>query len=176
MQETYKFKNRSAYVEALDSVLPESYYKVRKHGSDSTTYIPAAIKESLADDLFHYWNVIDEDYQVVLGQVICTVKLCYMPNYPGADEHFCTGSAARPLGSAGNTLEYNVPGAKVEAISNALNTLGNIFGRNIGRKIAKNEYLANDFKIRKHAEQTESKQEAPDNGNAGTGNNTTEPF
>lgn len=160
METTFKFPNREEYLKTLDSVLPTSYIKTREHGNGKTNYIPAAIKEAVADDIFYYWNVVDENYLIVDGQVICTAKILYMPNYPGAEEHYCTGSAARHLGQAKNSLEYNIPGAKVEAISNALQTLGNIFGRNVDRAISKTEKLPTNYTIRKHgtAEPEQEKQ------------------
>lgn len=158
MEAKFKFPNRERYLETLDSILPESYIQTRKHGANSTKYYPAAIKQSVADDIFHYWNVVDENYFFIDGQIACTVKLLYMPNYPNAEEHYCTGSAGAPLGEAGNSTEYKVPSTRMEAIANALQTLGNIFGRNLHRQIAKGVKLPTNYTIRKHGT-AEPKQE-----------------
>lgn len=163
MEDLYKFKNRAGYIKALDSILPDEYVQKRSVGSGTHKYYPAPIKESVADDIFHYWNVIDEKYTLLVNELVCTIKLAYQPSYPGADELFCTGSAATPVqmdsGSTvssfpnskkKNALEYNLPSVRTEAISTALGKLGNIFGRNLNRKLNKTQYLAPDFSIRKH--------------------------
>lgn len=150
--ENYKFSTRDEYLVALDSVMPPNNYKV----NDQVTYLPIEIQEALADVLFHYWNVIDEKYNNILNEIICTVKIEYMPNYPGADIHTCTGSAAHPItmlkGSKvaefgekkiSNALGMALPASRSKAIGCALNSLGNIFGRNLGRK-----NLSIDFKLR----------------------------
>lgn len=162
----YKFSTREAYLKALDSVMPDNYIQKRDLGGGKVSkYLPAPIKEAIADDFFIYWNVVDEKYQLIANELICTVKLVFLPSYPGSDELFCTGTAAVPVQmDAGakiidfpakkktNALEYNVPGVRTEAMSKALETLGNIFGRNISRKINKNTDLPNNFKIRNHGQ------------------------
>lgn len=159
--EHYKYKTREEYLTVLDSILPDNYIVKRDIGSGKThTYIPVAIKQAIADDIFHQWNIIDENYFNMINEIVCTVKIQYMPNYPGADFLFCTGSAAVPIqtdsGSSisnfpnskkKNALEYNIPGVRQEACGNALETLGNIFGRSLNRKIGKLK-LSADFKIR----------------------------
>lgn len=170
MEDLYKFKNRGEYIKALDSILPESYIQTRKVASGTHKYYPAPIKEAVADDLFHYWNVIDESYTALYNEILCTVKIVYCPSYPGADELFCTGSASTPVqmdansdlsnfpnNKKKNALEYGVPNVQTEAISNALGRLGNIFGRNLNRKINKDTYLPDNFTIRKHNIEPEQK-------------------
>ena len=163
-KEQYEFPNRQEYIKALDSVLPDNYIMTRKLGGSRTAkYLPIPIQESMADKMFQEWNVIDEKYEILVNEVICTVKIAYTPAYPGANEQFCTGSGCIPIqmekGSSvkdfptkkiQNAMEYNVPSAKKRAIGNALEGLGNIFGRNIGRKLDKNTELPSNFKIRKH--------------------------
>ena len=158
-KEIYRFENRQDYLNALDSVMPNDYIKERKlSGSNVHHYIPQEIKESIADDIFFSWHIVDENYILIANEVVCTIKLQYQPNYPGADEYFCTGSAATPVQMiAGskvtdfpakkhlNALEYNIPSVRSEAIGNSFNSLGNIFGRNLNRKD-----VTNDFKIRKN--------------------------
>ena len=160
MEETFYFESREKYIEALNSVLPEDYIQKRTIPNGTIEYIPAPIKEATADKFFHYWNVIGEDYTLLVNELICTVKLVFMPDYPGAEEHFCTGSAAVPVqmdrgasvakfpaGKKTNALEYNLPAVRTEAIGNALNSLGNIFGRSLGRKINARQKLPRDFKL-----------------------------
>ena len=167
--ETYKFPNRLAYLKALDSCMPDDYIQIRDLGGGrKSRYLPAPIKEAIADEFFFYWNVIDEDYSIIANEILCTVKLVYMPNYPSADEMICTGSAATPIQMESyskvgefpakkklNALEYNVPSVRTEAISNALGSLGNIFGRSLGRKFSKDRPVPNNFSIRKHSDEKE---------------------
>ena len=156
-----KFKNDEEYRDALDSVLPTDYVRSRDIPTGKYEYVPAPIKEALADMIFQYWNVIDEQYSLIVNELVCTVRLVYKPSYPGADELNCTGSAAIPVqmdrgsivskfpsGKKTNALEYNLPAVRIEAISNALGSLGNIFGRNLARKMG-NAKLPADFSIRK---------------------------
>ncbi len=163
MKELYKFKNRDEYIKALDSVMPDTFIQSRDVGSTKHRYIPAAIKEAIADDLFHYWNITDEKYTIIVNELICTVKITFIPSYPSADEIFCTGSAAIPIQMDANSkitdfpakkktnaLEYNLPSVRSEAISKALGTLGNIFGRNLSRKLNKKQNIADGFTIRSH--------------------------
>lgn len=156
----HNFKNMQAYLLALNTPLPETYKKSRDIPTGKHYYYPAPIKEATADAMFHYWNVIDEKYSLLANELLCTVTLQYMPDYPGAFEQTCTGSAAVPVQMDANAnvadfpakkkknaLEYNVPSVRSEAIGNALNGLGNCFGRNVGRKISKDELMPEDFNM-----------------------------
>ncbi|MBT3209129.1 MAG: hypothetical protein HN704_14720 [Bacteroidetes bacterium] len=147
--EQFTYKNREQYLKALDHEPPKSYFKIRKlGGAKEHTYIPGAIKEAFADAMFHQWNVFDEKYTFLGADfAVCTVKITYIPSFPGSNEQQCTGSAAVPIqGSSGNALEYQIPAIRAEAISNALQSLGNIFGRNVGRKIVPNNFALRKFK------------------------------
>lgn len=157
---THHFETMQDYIRALNTPLPEGYKKFREITTGKHFYYPAPIKEATADVMFHYWNVINENYSLLANELLCTVTIQYLPDYPGAFEQTCTGSAAVPVqmdsGSfvkdfpakkKKNALEYNVPSVKSEAIGNALNGLGNCFGRNVGRKISKNELMPEDFNM-----------------------------
>lgn len=149
--ELYRFKDRDEYIKALDSVILTKDIQERDIGSGKKhRYFPVAIKDAIADYVFQNWNVIDEKYNVMNGMLVCTIKLTYTPSYPGADELFCTGSAAVLIQSAKNSLEYQLPAVESEAIGRALSKLGNIFGRNLSRKLNKNVMIPDDFKLRKH--------------------------
>lgn len=158
--EKFKFKTREEYLTVLDSVLPDNYIVKRDIGGKSHKYIPIPIKQAMADNLFHQWNVIDENYNIMINELICTIKMQYTPGYTNAEICFCTGSASVPIQMDSgakmhdfpamkkkNALEYNLPGVRQEAIGNALETLGNIFGRSLNRKIGK-FVLEPNFKIR----------------------------
>jgi len=169
MKENYKFATRELYLKALDSVLPDQFVQERSTGSGSVhRYYPFAIKEAVADDLFQNWNVTDENYIVIANEIVCTVRLTYVPSYPDAPELMCTGSAATPIQmNSGakvtdfpqqkklNALEYNLPSVRSEAISCALGGLGNVFGRNLSRKLNQKQSLPSNFTIRKHDIPTE---------------------
>ena len=175
MEEQYRFKNRAGFIKTLDSVLPKEYIQERKIGSKIHCYYPAPIKEAVADSIFQYWNIVDEKYTILVNEIVCTVKIKYMPAYPGADELFCTGSASTPIQMDANSkvndfpakkkinaLEYNLPSVISEATSKALGRLGNVFGRNLDRKLSKDKILPPDFTLRKHAkEEDKKKQEEP---------------
>jgi len=161
-KELFQFANRQEYIKALDSVMPEKYHRTRKLGGNrSTTYLPIPIQEAVADMMWHEWNVVDESYQIFINEIVCTIKIAYTPSYPQANEQFCTGSASKPIqmkkGSGidefpsakqNNALEYNLPSVKKTAIGNALEGVGNIFGRNIGREID-GQKLPSNFALRK---------------------------
>lgn len=166
----YKFSNREEYVRALDSVMPSQFIKTRQAGQETSEYLPIPIQEAIADDIFFEWNVTDERYQVIANELGCTVRITYTPSYPGAPELYCTGTAFGaiqmdsnsnvsdfPAKKKVNALEYCAPARRSAAIGCALNSLGNIFGRNLGRKISKNEKLSRDFRIRIHDKNTEAK-------------------
>ena len=149
--EIYRFKNRVEYIKALDKILPDKFVQGRDIGNGKThCYYPIGIKEAVADDIFLEWNVNDEKYNELRGMLICTIKLNYTPSYPGAEELFCTGSAAVLIQDKKNALEYQLPAVESEAVGRALGKLGNIFGRNLSRKLNKNVALPPDYTIRKH--------------------------
>ena len=71
----YSFQNREEYIKALDSVMPEKWISKRSLGGGKThRYLPIAIKDAIADDLFLEWNIIDEQFINLHNELICTVK------------------------------------------------------------------------------------------------------
>jgi len=170
-KETFQFSNRQEYIETLDSVMPDNYIMKRNLGAGKTaTYLPVPIQEAIADMMFQEWNIIDEKYDILINEIVCTVKISYVPSYPGANEQFCTGSAAIaiqmdskstisdfPKNKKLNALEYNLPGVRKRAEGTALENIGNIFGRNIGRKLDKDTSLESNFKIRKYGNKEKTK-------------------
>lgn len=157
----FNFTDRAAYLESLDSALPEKFYETRDlGGGKKAVYLPIAYQEAMADKMFLYWNVTNEEYTQLLNEIICVVRITFTPSYPGAEELYCTGAAAHAiqmdqgakpseigLKKKPNALEYCLPAARSAAISKALESLGNIFGRNLNRTIGKNT-LAPNFKFR----------------------------
>lgn len=157
--ESYRYKDFESYKVALSTPPPPAILKERSLGGNkTTTYEPIEVKQSFADVFFREWNVVDEKYFNILNEIVCTTKINALPDYPGADFITFTGSASKPIqidagtktipafkpfefpkGKKANALEYCLPAVRSEAIGNAFETLGNIFGRSLGRSVS------NDF-------------------------------
>jgi len=147
-KEDYRFKNRAEYHKMLDTDLDPKAIQTRDLGASLHRYIPIPIKDAIADFIFLEWNVIEEKYIILNGHVLCTVKILYIPSYPGAEERFCTGTAAVMLNSKKNNMEYQTPGSKSEARAQAFGDLGNIFGRNLARKLRKGVDIPDTYSLR----------------------------
>lgn len=145
-KEIFKYKDILEYRLALDYPPPDGWVQTRKLGGSRTSqYLPISLIEALADKIFREWYVIEEKPLNTGEGIGFTVKIQALPDYPGADYIFFTGSGAvvfqtdRSSGSIkGNAVEYNFPAARSRAITSAFNQLGNIFGRNIGRTVNSN--------------------------------------
>jgi len=137
-EETYRFKDQSAFRLALDDAPPGGWVKRRDFGGGRfSEYIPVAIIEALADIMFREWTVIEEKPLNTGNGIGFTIKIQALPDYPGADYIFFTGSGAVPFHDTKNAVEYNFPSARIRAITTAFGELGNIFGRNTGRQVDK---------------------------------------
>lgn len=150
MEDLYRFKNKQEYQQMLDIVILKNDIQKRSIGNGKIhKYFPIAIIEAIADYVFADWNVIDEKYNKLDNMLICTIKISFTPDYPAADENICTGSAAVLIQSnSKNALEYQLPAVRSEAIGKALGSLGNVFGRNLSRKLNKNTEINNEFSLR----------------------------
>lgn len=151
--EFYRYKDIESFKKSLAAQPDAKWFKSRNLGGGKTaTYIPISVKEALADRLFRSWEVADEKFMNVLNEIVCTVKIIAVPDFPGAEHMSFTGSASKPVqcdsgavvhefpkGKKANALEYCLPAVRSEAIGNAFETLGNIFGRNVARDVS------NDF-------------------------------
>jgi hypothetical protein len=145
----HTFASLQAYKEALDKSPNSSWIKKRSLGAKSSTYIPIEVKQALSDRFFDEVHIVEEKYQVIFNEILCTVKLMLLPSYPNSDYITITGTGAVPIqsdsgspiekfprGKKKNAVEYCAPKARTAAISNALTTIGNIFGRNLGRAVS----------------------------------------
>lgn len=155
MEKKYRFASQSDYKTALDALPRQEWVRERELGAGrKSRYLPIEIQQAIADKLFDYWYVLDESHTVVANEIIVTVKIQFQPNHPETDVYFCTGSASKaiqaskgskveefPKGKLTNALEYCLPAARQSAISNAFMTIGNVFGRNLGRKVKDNYSL-----------------------------------
>lgn len=150
----YRFKDHEDYMIRLAGEPQEDNVKERSlGGSNVHCYLPIEVVEITADYVFREWHVIDEDFSNVLNELVCTVKIEATPDYPDAMPIRFTGSASKaipadkgskaeefPLGKKTNALQYCLPAVRSDAIGCALESLGNVFGRNVSRKNASNDY------------------------------------
>lgn len=145
----FVFASEKEYKDALKKAPNPKWIESRSLGGNkSSRYISIHVLQAIADKLFKEWSVISEDYDVIENEIVAKVKIQFTPSYPGADIQFMTGVGAKPIqcrsgssfptGKITNALEYNAPAARASAISNAFNTIGNLFGRNLNRKSADN--------------------------------------
>lgn len=146
----HNFKSRADWREALNKAPNDSWMKKRTLGGGrSSTYVPIPIQQALADVFFDEFDVFDESYMQIENEIICTVKIQILPSYPHSEHRVISGSGAKPIaassgskaesfpkGKITNSLEYCAPNARASAISNALDTFANIFGRNLGRAVS----------------------------------------
>ena len=153
-EEKYRFENRQDWQEALNAAPKEGWIKTRNLGGNRTSkYVPIPVQQALADVFFNEFDVFNEEYTNICNEILCTVKIQILPSYPNSEHRIISGTGAKPIqaetgskvhefpiGKKTNSLEYCAPAARTVAISNALNTFGNVFGRNIGRAIVSNSY------------------------------------
>lgn len=151
-KEYFRFKDVEAYKLKLNSEPQDGWILTRELGGNKkTSYMPIEVKQALADTIFREWHVVEEKYFNMLNEIVCTVKINALPDYPNSDYITFTGSASKPIqtdsgckaeefpkGKKSNALEYCLPAVRSEAIGNALEVLGNVFGRNIGRSVSNN--------------------------------------
>jgi len=150
IEEVYQYKDKETWTQALQNSPPESWIKSRSLGNGkSSKYIPLGIQQALGDKFFRECDVVEENYQLIVNEILCTIKICYLPDYPHAEHRYMTGSGSKPIqmdanssaskfpiGKKTNALEYNAPAARAAALSNAFTTFANLFGRNLGREMA----------------------------------------
>lgn len=169
----HNFLNREEWIEALNVPPQDSWIKNRKVGGKSIHYIPIAIQQALADFFFHEFDVVDAKFDLIVNELLCTVKISVLPDYPNAEYRTISGSGAKPVqarsgssaekfpkGKITNSMEYCAPAARALAISNALSTFANVFGRNVGRDGVSDGYKIsrkNDKKRKKQAKTKKAK-------------------
>lgn len=152
IQKEYRFKDEAAWKNELQKNPKPEYIKERDLGGNrKSRYIPLFVQEALADIFFRQCNVTEEKYQMICNELLCTVTIHLLPDYPGSEMEYITGTGAKPIqqvknsspaafpeGKISNSLEYNAPAARAAAKSNALTSYANVFGRNLGRKTKDN--------------------------------------
>jgi hypothetical protein len=160
------------YLDKLNSAPAAAYLQSREIRKGSfQSYLPIPVQEATADMMFSEWDVVDERFDILVNELVCTVKIRYVPSYPSATERITTGSAAKAITMAKgstvadfpankniNSLESVLPAVKSMAKGNAFENIGNIFGRNVGRKIDGKLVATNfSFRIKKAEVKDENK-------------------
>ena len=149
-KEDFNFKDKESWRTAINAEPNSSWIKERGIGrGKKVPYVPIEVKQSLQDVFFDEFDVVDAKFEVIVNEIICTVKISALPSYPNSEYRNISGSASKPiqcssgsspnkfpLGKITNSLEYNLPAVRSSAISNALETIGNVFGRNVARSVS----------------------------------------
>jgi len=151
IEEYYHFKDYKDWFEHLQEAPNETWIDKRDLGSKKSLFVPLWRQQAVADLFFKEFDVVEEKYQEIKNEILCTVKIQFLPSYPHSEYRYMTGTGAKPIqqskgslasqypdGKITNAVEYNAGAARAAAISNALNTFGNIFGRNLNRKTSDN--------------------------------------
>jgi hypothetical protein len=113
---------------------------VKKHPIYGNQYLPIDKVEYLLTVLFGYWKVEVKEVKMIANSMQCTIRLHYwnslLNNYDWQD-----GVGASPMqqDSGGGKLKPNgvmlaTPIAKTNAIKDAADTIGRLFGRDLNRK------------------------------------------
>jgi hypothetical protein len=150
VEQKCNFETREAWKDAVNSAPKDTWVKTRSLGGDKKSYyIPIPVQQALADLFFDEFDIIEEKYQQIENEILCTVKVSCLPSYPYSEYRTMTGTGAKPIaarsgsliekfpkGKITNSLEYCAPNARISAISNAIETFGNVFGRNLGRAVS----------------------------------------
>lgn len=151
--ENYAFKSRDAWHEALQEAPNAKWIKSRDVGAgNKSRYVPIGIQEALGDIFFREFDIIDNRVEIYNNQILITVKVSALPNYPHAEHRIYSGIAAKPLGTKGNSLEPKSAGTQASAKSNVFTNLGNVFGRNLNRE------FSDGFSYTKKKEEKDKKQ------------------
>ena len=152
------FKDFEEYKDYLDKGPEDGWIQLRSlgQGKPQHKFIPLFILQANADLMFREWHVTNETPLEIRDGIGFTVKIQALPDYPGADLIFFTGTAAVPFKDVKNAIEFDVPNSRQRAIGNALSTLGNVFGRSLNRTYKVNRegkeekaFVSSDFTFRK---------------------------
>lgn len=157
IKEKYLFENFEEYKNYLDQAPLDSWLQNRSLGGGKNhQFLPLFIMQGNADLIFREWYVIEEKPLSISNGVAFTVKISALPDYPGAETIFFTGSAAVLFKDSKNHVEFDMPNARERAVGKAFATLGNIFGRNLNRTYKVNQggqvktaLVSSDFSLRK---------------------------
>lgn len=115
--------------------------------ANNTKYVPVSYVEMKLDELFiDGWNLEIKSVQQVLNSVVVTVRISGLNPATGR-EFFRDGIGSKALqlkkGSPAmdissiqpNACELGFPAAKAQALKNAAQSIGKVFGRDVAREI-----------------------------------------
>ena len=133
--------DRDAFLKVVNQNPPAKWVKERY---DNIKYIPIEIIENTLTQLFQEWNVEVKDVQLILNSIAVTVRVHYKDPLTG-QMVFQDGVGAAPAQSdkgttlsigtiKPNAIQIGLPMAKSYAIKDAVEHIGKLFGRDIGRK------------------------------------------
>lgn len=152
VKEYYHFADYKEWMEQLQEAPDDSWVETRDlGGTKKSKFIPLWRQEAVADLMFKEFDIVEEKYTPIVNELLCTVKIQFLPSYPHAEYRYMTGSGAKiiqqksgsaaweyPEGKIANSVEYNAPASRAAAKSNALTSFANLFGKNLNRKTADN--------------------------------------
>jgi hypothetical protein len=113
---------------------------LKKHPVYNNSYLPIDKVEYLLTSLFGNWKVEVKEVKMIANSMQCTVRLYYWDSLIN-DFSWQDGVGAAPMqqDSGGGKLKANgvmlaTPIAKTNAIKDAADTIGKLFGRDLNRK------------------------------------------
>ncbi len=135
-------KKRDAYLKIVNQKPPAKW--IKKHPMGGHEYIPIEIIENTLTMLFQEWSVEVKQVQQILNSVAVTVRVHYKDPITG-QICFQDGVGAAPAQAEArqslsiatiksNAIQIGLPAAKSYAIKDAVEHIGRLFGRDIGRK------------------------------------------
>lgn len=142
--------DRDAFLKVVNQRPPEKWVLDNKYILDEvgkpTKYIPIEIIENTLTMLFQDWHVEVKDVQIIFNSVAVTVRVHYRDPLTG-EMRFQDGVGAKNMQcDKGTSLSIStikagavmagLPTAKSYAIKDAVEHIGKLFGRDIGRKNA----------------------------------------
>lgn len=136
--------DRDQFLKVLNQNPPAKW--VKKHPIAGIEYIPIEIIENTLTMLFQDWHVEVKEILPVFNSVAVTVRVHYRDPLTG-QMRFQDGVGATPMqidkgatfsatSMKSNAVQIGLPSAKSFAIKDAVEHIGKLFGRDIGRKNA----------------------------------------
>lgn len=132
--------DRDGFLKIVNQNPPSKWIKKRYDGIE---YIPIEVIENTLTQLFQEWNVEVKQVQQILNSIAVTVRVHYKDPLTG-EMKFQDGVGAVPaqadkgtilsIGTVKvNAIQIGLPAAKSFAIKDAVEHIGKLFGRDIGR-------------------------------------------
>lgn len=133
--------DRDAFLKVVNQNPPAKW--VKEHPISKVKYIPIEIIENTLTQLFQEWSVEVKQVQQILNSIAVTVRVHYKDPLTG-EMKFQDGVGAVPAQSdkgtvlsigtvKSNAIQIGLPAAKSFAIKDAVEHIGKLFGRDIGR-------------------------------------------